>query len=105
MEGFEILHKQWMSLITAQHPIYSYSTGRVPEIMDFVGNLRGIIVGKWNGETHKWLADAVRSTFHLPYAYMEDLKHFISNVCVFLQHSITFAILRGYLKAHNLLVI
>ena len=51
MEGFERIHKQWMSLLVVQHPIW-FAEG-VPQSLQFaVCNLRVDLSDKLHGLTH-----------------------------------------------------
>ena len=51
-KGFEALHKQWMSLLAGQHPIFC--TERVSQMWHFACNLRANLGRKWPSGTNNW---------------------------------------------------
>ena len=62
-EGFEILQKQWISLIIVQHPIFT--TTLLRGYQRILCTIWRVDVG-WNrhGDTHMWFIDAASSFFH-----------------------------------------
>ena len=79
-EGFETLHKQWMSLFAVHHPIYC--TNRVRKSWYLVYNLRLDLSG--NGMMRpiggRQMLSVVPRIFLM---YLRsDFKHFISNGCL-----------------------
>ena len=82
-EGFETLHKQWMSLFAIQHPIYHFE--RVPQILYFVCQYQ-VLTSMWTGTV---IPISIRPT--MPTIYIVGGFETLHNQCLALfvvQHSI-----------------
>ena len=93
-EEYEPFQQQWVSLIVAHHSISSAE--KVPKIWLFLCNLRvnlQIYHTVWPILGWQVLSKAPPiSLIH----QRKDMKHFICNGCISLQHSTPYPMLRGY---------
>ena len=68
-EGFEVLHKQWMPMLTVLYP--TCCTQRIPEISNFVWNLRVDLGGTRHNVINKSHTKAITSSSQLSHASNE----------------------------------
>ena len=71
-DGLETLHKQWMSLLVAYHPICH--TERVPKTLAFCVQFESQCWLRWHCVSCKWQRNAARSISHLHYASKEGFE-------------------------------
>ncbi len=102
-EGYETLHQQYIPLLTVYCP--ASNTWRVPQIWHFVCNLR---VNVYINSTIWFIRGQYMVSKASTICFMntrKDMKHFISNEYLSLQHSIPFLVLIGYPKSGFLYII